>query len=395
MRVGDSHLSYCTNIHPGESWADVRAAVAEHTVAVKQRVCLDRPFGVGLRLSARAAAELREPGRLEEVRAWLDACGLYVFTVNGFPYGPFHGTPVKESVYRPDWSEPERATYTDALAEALAALLPAGEDGTISTVPGCFGPRASATAVDAIANALVDAAVSLWRRRETGGPCIALCLEPEPCCMLETVAETVAFFRDRLFAASARSRFSAATGVRDDEAEAALRRHLGVCLDTCHAAVEFEDARGCVDTLVNAGIRIGKVQVTTGLHVDDIDAAAARLRDFADPVYLHQVVVATASGLRRFLDLDEALDAHARGDVEPGPWRVHFHVPVFLAALGPFTNTQAFVTEALQRIREHDASRHFEVETYTWDVLPAEHRDVPVAAAIARELAWALPEVAT
>ena len=43
--------------------------------------------------------------------------GLYVFTINGFPYGPFHGQPVKAAVYRPDWREAERGRYTADLAE--------------------------------------------------------------------------------------------------------------------------------------------------------------------------------------------------------------------------------------------------------------------------------------
>jgi hypothetical protein len=146
--------------------------------------------------------------------------------------------------------------------------------------------------------------------------------------------------------------------------------------------------------LLAAGIAIGKVQVTTGLHIEDIDRAASSLRSFADPVYLHQVVVSSRNGLHRFVDLPPALEAHARGEVEPGPWRVHFHVPVFLADLDPFTNTQAFVEAALQEIVRRDASRHFEVETYTWDVLPPAHRDVPVAVAIARELEWTLSKVA-
>ena len=378
MKVGDTHLTYCTNIHPGESWADVRAALQRHTLAVKAAVCPDAPFGVGLRLSARAAAELLAEDHLPRLRSWLRDHGLYVFTLNGFPYGPFHGTAVKEAVYRPDWSEPERGAYTHQLATVLAALAPDG--GTISTVPGSFLKRP----FEVMANNLVDQAVALWRRVEAGGPPIALCLEPEPCCVLETTAQTVAFFTDHLFGRDARRRFVDQTGVDKATAEAGLRRHLAVCLDTCHAAVEFEDPRGCVDALRAAGIRIGKVQVTTGLHVDDIEVAADRLAEFADPIYLHQVVVSGARGLTRFVDLAPALQAHREGTVPAGPWRVHFHIPVFLHALGPFTNTDGFVDAVL---REVDCDQ-FEVETYTWDVLPPEHRSLGVAEAIARELLW-------
>ena len=49
---------------------------------------------------------------------------LYVFTINGFPYGCFHGARVKENVYVPDWRTPERRDYTNLLADILADLLP-------------------------------------------------------------------------------------------------------------------------------------------------------------------------------------------------------------------------------------------------------------------------------
>src|SRR4051812_44733868 len=106
MIVGDGlHLGYCTNIHPGETWDEVFANVSTHVLVVKGRVCPDRPFGVGLRLSAVAARELAAPGVLAAFRDFLRTHGLYVFTINGFPYGAFHGTVVKENVYRPDWLE--------------------------------------------------------------------------------------------------------------------------------------------------------------------------------------------------------------------------------------------------------------------------------------------------
>src|SRR5690349_11264949 len=99
------HLTYCTNIHPGETWDEVFANVSTHVLAVKAKVSPARPFGVGLRLSAAAARRLAEPAVLEEFRHFLATNGLYVFTINGFPYGAFHGVAVKENVYRPDWLE--------------------------------------------------------------------------------------------------------------------------------------------------------------------------------------------------------------------------------------------------------------------------------------------------
>jgi sugar phosphate isomerase/epimerase len=262
------HLSYCTNIHPGESWAEVRANLERYLVPVRERVAPGRPFGVGLRLSAESARALAVPEALQELRGFLSAHDLYVFTINGFPYGPFHGRPVKEQVYLPDWLDPERLAYTDLLADILAELLPDGVEGTISTVPGAFAPRVHGEADQArMAEALLDHVAHLVRLRATTGRRVALALEPEPCCFLETMAEAVAFFARYLFSAAAVARVSDSTGLTREAAATAIREHLGVCLDACHMAVEFEDSAQVLDALRSAGIRVPKVQVTAGLSV--------------------------------------------------------------------------------------------------------------------------------
>jgi len=189
------HVGYCTNIHPGESWREVRENLERYLVPVRERVAPGRPFGVGLRLSGESARTLAQADALGELRAFLAAHDLYVFTINGFPYGPFHGRPVKEQVYLPDWLDPERLEYTDRLADVIAALLPEGVEGTISTVPGAFAPRVHGDDEQArMARAMVEHVVHLVRLRDSTGKRVALALEPEPCCFLETIAETVAFF---------------------------------------------------------------------------------------------------------------------------------------------------------------------------------------------------------
>jgi sugar phosphate isomerase/epimerase len=387
--AGGPHLTYCTNIHPGESWAEVRRNVERLVCAVKARIAPAERFGVGLRLSAAAARELADPRELDAFRALLDARGLYVFTVNGFPYGPFHGTPVKERVYLPDWMDDERLAYTDGLAHLLAALLPPGVDGTISTVPGAFRPRvASAADVARMVDRLVAHAATLHAIHARTGRAIALALEPEPCCFLETIAETVAFFEQRVFAAPAVERFRRLSGLGAADAVAALRRHLGVCLDTCHAAVEFEEPAAAVRALRAAGIRIAKVQLSAGLRLRRPDAEArAALARFDDPVYLHQVVARDDGRLTRWLDLPDAIGMDA---VAGGEWRVHFHVPVFMERLGAFENTQAVLAEFLALQAADPISAHLEVETYTWSVLPEEHRTDDVVTAVARELRWVI-----
>jgi hypothetical protein len=393
---GSPHLTYCTNIHAGEAWAEVRANLERYVLAVKQRVAPGRPFGVGLRLSNEAAETLSRPEVLAEFREFLDANGLYVFTINGFPYGVFHGRRVKEDVYLPDWLDDARLTYTDRLAALLAELLPSapGLEGSVSTAPGAFKARATGPGDAArMAGRLISHAATLHGIHERTGKLLSLAIEPEPACYMETIAETVRFFEEHLFAAGAVGTFAGLTGLGRGESEAALRRYLGVCFDACHMAVEFEEAAAALAALRASGIRVGKIQISAGLRVslDPKDRALVdALRPFAEGVYLHQVVERRNGALTRFVDLPDALAALVGSGPEPREWRIHFHVPLFREDLGRFSSTQSYLREVLELIRRDAHSPHLEVETYTWDVLPEEYRREDIVTAVARELEWVL-----
>ena len=393
---GPAHLTYCSNVHRGESWSDHFAALQEHLPAVKRRASPDASMGVGLRLSARAAAALTEPAALDAFRGFLDREDLYVFTINGFPYSAFHGVRVKEDVYAPDWSAPQRLAYTDRLASLLAALLPRDQPllaGSVSTVPGAFRAAAACPgACKAIADALLHHIAALVRLKEATGRHITVALEPEPMCLLETTAEAVAFFQDRLLSRAAVARLAALAGGRTlAEAETLIRDHAGLCLDVCHAAVEFEAPEDSLALLRGAGVAVMKLQLSSALAVPCMsDAAAEALRGFDDGVYLHQVVERGPEGLTRFLDLPEALAAHDGGGRAGREWRVHCHVPVFHDAPlpGGLATTQQQLREMLAAQSADAITPHLEVETYTWDVLPPDMRPGTLDAAIARELGW-------
>jgi hypothetical protein len=387
MQLGRlGHLTYCTNIHAGETLDEVMASLARHLPGVRAAAGGPGAFGVGLRLGHAAAEGLRDPAALGRLKRFLAEGGYYVFTINGFPYGAFHGRRVKEDAYRPDWSEAERLAYTDHLADLLAELLPPGQDGSLSTVPCTFKPWVEGR-LAAITENLLRHVAHLVALHQRTGKAIALAIEPEPYCYLETIEETVAFFEQHLFSRAGVSRLAALAGLPAPQAEAALRRHIGVCYDVCHAAVEFEDAKGSIGRLRASGIAVPKVQLSSALRVARVDRASAqRLSAFAEPVYLHQVVQRSNGTLRRFVDLPQAL-AEAEG-AAGAEWRVHFHVPVFLEELEHFGTTQRFLAEILELHRAAPISPHLEVETYTWDVLPAAYRTAGLADAIARELNW-------
>ena len=390
---GAPELTYCTNIHAGETWDEIRTSLDAHVPRIKARIAPDAPFGLGLRLSGIAAAELREPARLDAFREQLSRLGCYVFTLNAFPYGPFHGTRVKEKVYEPDWRTDERVSFTRDAADVLAALLPEGGFGSISTVPGGFKPAGrDPRGVAALVDRLLQAAAHLVTIERTTGKRIALALEPEPCCFIETVDETLAFFEERLFAPAALARFAARAGLAPAGAEPMLRRHLGVCYDVCHGAVEYEDPVAVLKRLHAAGIAVPKIQLSAAMRVPEVsEPLAARLRDFDDGVYLHQVVVRDRA-LRRFVDLPDAFAAFREGGA-PGEWRIHCHVPVFLSDLGDLASTQGELLATLAALGAEPLSPHLEVETYTWDVLPQALKTGSKADDIARELAFVLEEL--
>ncbi len=388
------HLCYCTNIHAGETWENIRASLDEFVPPIKAAVAPGEPMGIGLRLSGQAAREARKPESISAFREQLSALGAYIFTINAFPYGPFHGTRVKEQVYLPDWRERERVAFTADSAEVLAAVLPDGLEGSISTVPGAFKTNAETRdAVESIATNLMSAVADLVDVERRTGKRIALALEPEPCCFLETTDETVAFFEGVLLKPDTLAALARAAGVDRREAETMLRRHLGVCYDICHGSIEYEDIPASLDRLLAAGISVPKIQLSAAMRAPKMtkELIAAVMR-YDDGVYLHQTIVRNSSGLTRFVDLPEAVSAFESGDAG-GEWRIHCHVPVFLDNLGDIGSTRADLVATLGALREKPRSRHLEVETYTWDVLPDHVRTGSKAADIAREIAFCRQEL--
>lgn len=392
MRLPDGRgtLGYCLNVHPTQTLAEVRAALLGPVRTIARRLCPAEPFAVGLRLSAEAAAR---PDAAAELAAIFAGEGFAAYTMNGFPYGPFHGVPVKEAVYEPDWTTPDRLAYTLDLARIMAALVPpwemTGETATISTVPGGFAPRTRGREA-AVADGLLRAAAGLVRLERETGRRVALALEPEPFCLLETTADAVAFFGGHLFTPAAARRLAELTGLGPDDAAAALPRHLGLCLDACHMAVMFEEPEATLSALDAAGIPIHKMQISAALRIPRLDAdARRRAAAFHDGVYLHQTMARGADGtVLRALDLPQALERGAAADGEE--WRIHVHVPLFAEPAPPLASTADSLERLLVLHRNRPFTSHLEVETYTWSVLPPDLGGIDVTAGIEKELRWVL-----
>lgn len=391
---GAPHLTYCTNIHAGESWAEIEAALTAALPRIKEEISPKRAMGIGLRLSGQAAAELSDSATRARFKTFLADGGFYVFTVNAFPYGSFHGMRVKERVYEPDWRSPERLRFTNEVADILAEIAPEGIAPSISTVPGAFRANVATLAdVARIVEGFVQAAAHLDCLLRSNGRTIVLAIEPEPACFLETTDEAVRFFKEHLFAPAARGLFARLTGTPVAKAEAALRRHLGLCFDVCHSAVAFEETTAALESVRRAGIGVAKLQLSAALSATGEPAQFENLLGrFDDGIYLHQTIQRRDGAITRHTDLADAFEALRRGEAG-GEWRVHCHVPVFLERFDALGSTQKNLREALALCRSREISPHLEIETYTWSVLPDGLRSSEIVGDIVRELAWVRAEL--
>ncbi len=396
MQLTQGHLTYCTNIHAGETWPAHFAALKINFPEIKKQVSPDKPMGIGLRLSNAASVELQKPMNLAAFKQWLAENDAYVFTMNGFPYGEFHHAVVKDQVHAPDWTTTLRVDYTIRLFHILAELLPNGMDGGVSTSPLGYKywyktdwDLQQAKAI-ATANILV-VTQELIRIKQKTGVTLHLDIEPEPDGMLESGEEYIQWYEDELLPMG-KDNLSKKFNIQADEAERLIKDHIALCYDVCHFAIGYEQHQQVIDELAAKGLKVGKIQISAALKADlpeDIDQRDPVKNAFArfnESTYLHQVVAKTSGGnLVRYPDLPEALADMENIAVEQ--WRAHFHVPIFTEEYDLVKSTQADIVTVLDIYKKKPFSNHLEVETYTWGVLPDEKK-LPLNDSIVRELNW-------
>jgi len=390
------HLSYCTNIHPGEAWSDHFAAIKNNFPSIKDKISPDKPMGIGLRLSNEASIELVKDEQLLEFKQWLLKHDAYVFTMNGFPYGGFHRAVVKDQVHTPDWTTKDRVDYTLRLFDILSALISTEMDGGISTSPLSYrlwfnskvelaATRESSTKnIIAIIEKLIDI------NRNTG-KLLHLDIEPEPDGLLETGEEFIEWFENDLLRLGIPV-IQSAFRLFDQQAEDLIKEHLRLCYDVCHFAIGFENHTEILGKLERRGIKIGKIQISSALkskipsETNERKSLKESFEKFNESTYLHQVVAkSTAGKLLRYPDLPVALKEIENPIIEE--WRAHFHLPIFSEKFGLLSSTQDEIKNVLSIQNRNPFTNHLEVETYTWDVIPPELR-LPLQDSIIRELRW-------
>lgn len=379
MTFRQHHLAYCTNIHPAETWDETFAVLKTDVLAVRNRVAAKEKFAIGLRLSAQAALELLENDNLDQFEAWLKAENCYVFTINGFPYGAFHGTRVKEKVYQPDWTQLSRLVYTEQLFTIIARLCPENSGGSVSTLPGSF--KEFEADENLIFANLYSCALTIENLARETGKDLHLGLEPEPLGHFENTEETLAFF-ERFFA-----------WCDDQELDKApVQKHIGINYDTCHFALEYDDCRTSLDALTGAGLRISKIHLSNALSFDPSDPEALEaIQPFDEPTYLHQVIIKSGESLTRFKDLPDFLQSLQTEPFHLQPQsegRIHFHIPLYSEPLSPLASTLDHAEAALAYLKDKPVTcPHLEIETYTWGVLPG-HLQKGLTDQISAEYDW-------
>lgn len=402
MKINNNHISYCTNIHSGQSWEDHFEQLKKYVPAIKNNVSPIEPFGLGLRLSADASKKLADPDNLHVFKTWLKENNVYVFTMNGFPYGDFHENTVKDKVHYPDWTTTDRRDYTKRLFSILTELTPEKGEAGISTVPLSYrfwleeGTEEWKAMRKKATQHILEIAYFLHVKEQETGKLLHLDIEPEPDGVIETGEEFINWYQQELIPQAIRF-LTKEYGLSESVATSVVHRHIRICYDVCHVALGYENHEQLIAKLEETEILIGKFQISSALKIDLTSSLDDRLRkkevlqEFDEPIYLHQVIGKKKDGqLIRYKDLPEALPHIV--DMEQEEWRSHFHVPIFLSSYGDLSSTQQDILDVLRLHQKESRTNHIEVETYTWGVLP-KSLQMPIEDSLSRELIWLLNQL--
>ena len=363
-------LTYCMNVHPGEDLAAVDKALADVTLPLRDALGGDCRFPIGLRFGSQAAKELRVPESVRRLTAFMRRNRLGAIGVNGFPYGPFHGQPIKTSVYEPDWENPHRAAYTRDLFYALTHL-PAADLGndhrlSVTTVPLAYNRGQGIS--DAMLTNLCGMALFLRKLEGFTGLRMCLALEPEPDCLLEDTRTTIDFF-ERLW--------------QCPDWNPAYRDLIGVCFDACHFALSYEDPLNALRSIVSANIPVARIQASAALELTQY-ATAEDLAPFLDATYLHQTRRREDdASLTCFPDLTRELFPQVVGR----RGRIHFHVPLSWEGTGRLGTTRHTLTPAFWRY-VRAGGWPVEIESYAYFVYPDYLRTRTLSESLLADILW-------
>lgn len=366
-------LAYCSNVHPGELLDDVIDNISTKFNTVKMQRDLTE-MASGLWLSAKAADSLvNSANEMSRFQLAVISSGMQLTSLNGFPYGNFHQSVVKKSVYLPDWAQSDRLVYSKNLATILATCLPEGyEQGAISTLPLGYAQGWSAVQQKNAVHQLIELSCFLQKLEQDTGKHICFGIEMEPDCVLESTAQLVKFFQDDLLPAASRK------NIKSEH----ILRFIGCCFDTCHQAVMNENIYESLTAIENAGIRVCKIQISNALsaHISNEQQIRQLTDVFFDDKFLHQTKIVTPL---KMIEQEQKITALADLSL-PGlttafnqsksaspelQIKIHYHIPIhqITFSLDFLSSTQYAILQALDYLKSHEQCRPvLEIETYTW-----------------------------
>ncbi|BDD06544.1 metabolite traffic protein EboE [Aureibacter tunicatorum] len=394
-----SHLTYCTNMHPGETWQETFEELKNNLPYVKQSVSPHQPFGIGLRLSHQASLDILAGDHLSKFKHWLYENDLYVFTINGFPYGKFHFETVKDKVHLPDWTTIERLEYTERLSSILAHMLPENMEGGISTSPISYvhwhnSVENRISVKKTAAKQFAQLVIYLHKLEKATGKCIHIDIEPEPDGMLENSTDFISFFNEFLLTFGLEV-IAQELNIEKHIAEQHIRRYIRLCYDICHFSLAYESPTKVVQSMKDHQLKIGKIQISSALKFsnksnENHSTVISQFKHYDEPIYLHQTVIKQENKITKYSDLGLALSQFDNDKIEE--IKTHFHVPIFTEDYGLLSSTQEDIIDALKLWKKEPYADHLEVETYTWQVLP-QSMQMSIQEGITKELKWVLNQL--
>lgn len=357
-------LGYCATVHPAADLDELVAALDGCAGEVRSRLAVP-VLGIGLWFPHRLADRLaNSPAALGKLRRALHRNRLEVVTLNGIPHEHFTDKVVGSKLYCPDWTDPERLRYTLDLVDVLADLLPTDAAyGSISTVPLAWRVPWSKARNRAAREAFDRIEQHLARTEARTGRTIRLAVETEPGCVLEMIGQAAAWL----------DRYSSPDGGTS---------RIGLGLDTCHLAVQFEEPAESFELLWRAGVDVVKAQLSVAPTLVDPSDVPGRyvLSQLGTPTYLRQVREWGGPGVD---DVEQAyqLSGYAA-------WRMHAHLAAHAAPPAPLSATTGVLDDCLTRLvgGGHPLTHHLESEVYVWPRAPKTQQ--ALAKRITKELAW-------
>lgn len=375
-------------IRPVTSFADIQATVRESLAPINLALGNTSPVGVSVRLSQ---AALQDPALdATNLKALL---GEYHLELAGISGVSISGG-AKEQVHHPDWRSEDRLSFMFGATNLMSGI--AGEEGPeIGITTNALSHR-SWLDIDfpgnwaALTLNIVRVVQHLATIREKTGTTMHIDLEVEPGSVLRDTDDVIRFWNDWLLTRGA-AMLSDKMQVTDGTAVDAMNRHIRLALDTAHAAVVGDDAAASLDRLTEAGVGIGRLQVSSALEVTVPGDGNGRTEllghlDAIRSEKLLQQVVATRDGdiVQRYDDLPPTVESTSAGET----WRIHTHAPVLADRYGIWRSTRedaaAWVREIVSRGIDVGM---IELRSANWDVVPADDRG-EIEEMIAREAEW-------